>query len=87
MDRTEGFYKIDQLIRARGVVSLDALLTELEVSRATLKRDLGYLRDRLQLPIVHDRKPAGKPDFERWAARPRSSCRALICRTTGVIGR
>jgi predicted DNA-binding transcriptional regulator YafY len=59
MDRTERFYKIDQLIRARGVVSFDTLLAELEVSRATLKRDLQYLRDRLQLPIVHDRDAGG----------------------------
>lgn len=59
MDRTERFYKIDQLIRARGVVSFDTLLRELEVSRATLKRDLQYLRDRLQLPIIHDRDAGG----------------------------
>lgn len=59
MDRTERFYKIDQLIRARGVVSFDTLLAELEVSRATLKRDLQYLRDRLSLPIVHDRDAGG----------------------------
>lgn len=59
MDRTERFYKIDQLIRARGVVSFDALLAELEVSRATLKRDLQYLRDRLRLPVVHDRDAGG----------------------------
>ncbi len=59
MDRTERFYKIDQLIRARGVASFEALLAELEVSRATLKRDLQYLRDRLQLPIVYDRDAGG----------------------------
>lgn len=59
MDRTERFYKIDQLVRARGVVPFDTLLKELEVSRATLKRDLQYLRDRLQLPIVHDRDAGG----------------------------
>jgi len=59
MDRTERFYKIDQLIRARSVVTFEALLTELEISRATLKRDLQYLRDRLQLPIVYDREAGG----------------------------
>ena len=59
MDRTERFYKIDQLIRTRGLVSFDTLLAELEVSRATLKRDLQYLRDRLQLPIVYDRDAGG----------------------------
>lgn len=65
MDRTERFYKIDQLIRSRGVVAFDTLLAELEVSRATLKRDLQYLRDRLQLPIVYDRDAGGYRRDER----------------------
>ncbi len=55
MDRTERFYKIERLLRARGCVSFELLLTELGVSRATLKRDLQYLRDRLDAPIVYDR--------------------------------
>ena len=54
MDRTERFYKIELLLRNRGCVSFDALLDELGVSRATLKRDLQYLRDRLNAPIVYD---------------------------------
>jgi predicted DNA-binding transcriptional regulator YafY len=55
MDRTERFYKIELLIRNRGQVSFEALRAELEVSRATLKRDLQYLRERLDAPIVYDR--------------------------------
>lgn len=55
MDRTERFYKIEMLIRARGCVSFDALLDEVEVSRATLKRDLQYLRSRMDAPIVYER--------------------------------
>jgi predicted DNA-binding transcriptional regulator YafY len=55
MDRTERFYKIELLLRSRGCVSFDALQGELAVSRATLKRDLQYLRDRLAAPIVYDR--------------------------------
>ena len=55
MDRTERFYKIELLLRNRGCVPFDALLEELDVSRATLKRDLQYLRDRLSAPIVYDR--------------------------------
>ncbi len=55
MDRTERFYKIELLIRNRGGVSFEALQAELEVSRATLKRDLQYLRERLDAPIVYDR--------------------------------
>ena len=55
MDRTERFYKIELLIRSRGQVGFEALRGELEVSRATLKRDLQYLRERLDAPIVYDR--------------------------------
>ncbi len=54
MDRTERFYKIELLLRSRGCVSFAALKAELEVSPATLKRDLQYLRDRLSAPIVYD---------------------------------
>ena len=59
MNRIERFYKIDQMLHARGVVSLDTFLTELEVSRATFKRDIEYLRDRLHAPIVWDRSAGG----------------------------
>jgi predicted DNA-binding transcriptional regulator YafY len=54
MDRTERFYKIEMLIRSRGSVRFDTLLDELEVSPATLKRDLAYLRERLGAPIEYD---------------------------------
>lgn len=47
MDRTERFYKIDQQLRAKKVVSFAALRELLGVSRATLRRDLDYMRDRL----------------------------------------
>ena len=55
MDRTERFYKINLLLQNRGCVSFDALLEELAVSPATLKRDLQYLRDRMEVPITYDR--------------------------------
>jgi predicted DNA-binding transcriptional regulator YafY len=55
MDRTERFYKIELLIRSRAGVNFDELRRELEVSPATLKRDLQYLRDRMDAPIVYDR--------------------------------
>jgi predicted DNA-binding transcriptional regulator YafY len=35
------------------------LMDELEVSRATIKRDLEYLRDRMEAPIVWDREANG----------------------------
>ncbi len=65
MDRTERFYKIEMLIRSRGSVSFAELMEELGVSRATLKRDLEYLRERLDAPIVYDRFANGysmRPD-------------------------
>ena len=55
MDRTERFYKIDQMIHDRRLVRFDELLEALEVSRATLKRDLEYMRNRLNAPIIWDR--------------------------------
>lgn len=59
MDRTERFYKIERLLRSRGCISFAALRDELGVSPATLKRDLQYLRDRLDAPIDYDRDANG----------------------------
>lgn len=55
MSKTARVYKIELLIRNRGHVSFQTLLGELEVSPATLKRDLDYLKDQLGAPIVYDR--------------------------------
>ena len=54
MANTARLYRIETLIRARGHVSLQTLMDELEVSRATLKRDLEYLRSRMGAPIEYD---------------------------------
>ncbi len=59
MDRTERFHKIDQLLTERRITPFADLLAALEVSPATLKRDLMYLRDRFQAPIVYDRELGG----------------------------
>ena len=59
MNKTERIFKIEQLISARKLVSFRALLDELEVSRATLKRDLEYLRSRMKTPIEYDRGANG----------------------------
>jgi predicted DNA-binding transcriptional regulator YafY len=55
MTKTARYYKIEMLIRQRGHVSFKTLLDELEVSPATLKRDLDVLRDQLGAPIEYDR--------------------------------
>ena len=59
MDRSERFHKIIRLLKDRKVVSRDAFLAALEVSRATFKRDLEYLRDRMDAPILWDAEAGG----------------------------
>ena len=59
MDRTERFHKLDLLLSERKALSFSVLQAQLEVSPATLKRDLQYMRDRLHAPIVWDRDAGG----------------------------
>ena len=59
VDRTERFYRIDRLLRESRSVTLERFLDELSVSRATFKRDLEYMRDRLNAPIEWDRDAGG----------------------------
>jgi predicted DNA-binding transcriptional regulator YafY len=54
MSKTARLYKIETLIRQQGQASFRELLTALEVSPATLKRDLEYLRSQLGAPIEYD---------------------------------
>ena len=50
---------IDQMLCNNRVVSRARFLETLEISAATFKRDLEYLRDRLAAPIVWDRERGG----------------------------
>ncbi|OFZ68134.1 MAG: DNA-binding protein [Betaproteobacteria bacterium RBG_16_56_24] len=59
MDRTARLYKIDQLLHERRVVPTAIFLEELGISPATLKRDLDYMKDRLNAPIAWDRARRG----------------------------
>jgi predicted DNA-binding transcriptional regulator YafY len=59
MDRLERFYVIDSLLQEHTVVPRDTILERLEISLATFKRDLEYLRDRFNAPIVWDRDAGG----------------------------
>ena len=59
MDRTERFYKIDQLLNEKIVVTIETFLDDLGVSLATFKRDLEYMRERLHAPILWDRDAGG----------------------------
>jgi predicted DNA-binding transcriptional regulator YafY len=72
MDRLERFYKIDQLLKERKVVSFAVFKQKLGMSRASVKRDLEYMRSRFHAPIEYDRKsngyrlaePAAGPRYE-----------------------
>src|SRR5213592_1643764 len=59
MERLERFYKIDQLLKDRKVVSFATFKEVLGVSAATLKRDLEYMKNRFNAPIEYDRETNG----------------------------
>lgn len=55
----ERMTKIVRLIRKRGSVSMSFLKDELEVSQASVKRDLDFLRDRMGCPLEWDSTKRG----------------------------
>lgn len=59
MGDLERLYRIKYMIQARGSVPLKDFLDELEISKATFKRDLEYLRSRMNASIVYDRFHGG----------------------------
>lgn len=59
MDRTERFYKIDLLLQNHGVVPMETFLKAMQVSRATFRRDIEYMRDRLNAPIQWNKADGG----------------------------
>src|SRR6266481_4096764 len=77
MDRSERFYRIDQLLNDRSVVQMKVFLDELEVSLATVKRDLEYLRSRFGAPIEWDSKRAGYCYAKPLPGQPRFSLPGL----------
>jgi predicted DNA-binding transcriptional regulator YafY len=70
MDRLERYYKIDQLLKDRKVVSFATFMKELGMSRASVKRDLDYMRERFHAPIEYDREANGYR-FGKPGAGPR----------------
>jgi predicted DNA-binding transcriptional regulator YafY len=64
----ERIYQIDTMLAGRKFVTRQELQDKLGVSLATLKRDLTYLKDRLNAPIIFDRDLGGYR-FEREGAR------------------
>lgn len=59
MSQTDRLARIRRLLDERRSVSRQMLLDQLEVSPATLKRDLAFLRDTMNTPIVWDRELGG----------------------------
>ena len=59
MERLERFYRIDRLLKERKIVPFPVLMQELGMSRASVKRDLEYMRERFNAPIEYDREANG----------------------------
>lgn len=74
MTTLQRIYQIDQLLGTQRMATRSQLLARLGISWPTLKRDLAYMRDRLNAPIVFDHdlggyrfeqdKPAVGPKYE-----------------------
>lgn len=62
MSQTERIHQIVHILEvSRHPVPIERFLSELEISRATFKRDIEYLRDRLGAPIAWQRGGPGEP--------------------------
>lgn len=59
MNRTERLYRIHNLLKGSRPVSMQRLMEELEASRATIVRDLEYLRLFMEAPVEYDRARNG----------------------------
>jgi predicted DNA-binding transcriptional regulator YafY len=59
MGQTERLYKIKSQLDAGRCLHKAALLRELGISSATLKRDLAHLRHRMNAPVLFDRERCG----------------------------
>jgi predicted DNA-binding transcriptional regulator YafY len=59
MSEIDRLYSYRTLFTGRRAVPRDEILSKLEISPATFKRDLSKLRDRLNIPIVYDRDLLG----------------------------
>jgi predicted DNA-binding transcriptional regulator YafY len=59
MSQTERLQVIQKLLTTHRSVSLQTIMERLSISRATAKREIAYMRDRLQAPIVWDRELRG----------------------------
>jgi predicted DNA-binding transcriptional regulator YafY len=56
VDRTERFYRIRSRLIEKGALTRREIEEDLEISHATFKRDIEYLRDRLNVPVIWSRE-------------------------------
>jgi len=59
MSEVVRLYQYKSLLAGRRAVPADSIMAALEISRATLKRDIAKLRDQLHVPIRFDREQGG----------------------------
>ena len=64
MSEIDRLYSYASLLSSRRALPRDEILHRLEISKATFKRDLTKLRDRLNMPVVFDKEMGGYR-FER----------------------
>ncbi len=70
MDRAARIYQIhDELRRSRRPVPLQRFREKLEVSDATIKRDIGVMRDYLGAPLEYDFRANGRARDRRSERR------------------
>lgn len=59
MSEVVRLYQYKELLSGRRAMSAEDLMARLEISRATLKRDIAKLRDQLHVPVKFDRDRGG----------------------------
>ncbi len=70
MNRAERIYRLHQLLKGRRPVPLAGLIAKLAISKATIKRDIAYMRNFMDAPIEYCREHNGyryasdAPEFE-----------------------
>ena len=69
MSETVRLYKYRTLLSGNRCVSKERLISEVEVSEATFKRDIAKLRDQFGVPIVFDRDRGGYVSVESGEMR------------------
>lgn len=59
MSRTDRLYKMSALLKRQRVVSRQEMTDKFEISIASFKRDLEYIRSRMGIPVIYDRDAGG----------------------------